>query len=73
MMKPFSFSRPTQLLIAGNVVLALIVTAELLLPARPANATAAPADSADEALPEFGNPKIAAPPIAQLVDMTDRP
>jgi hypothetical protein len=72
-MNRFALSRPTQLLIVANLVLALIVTAELLIPAQPNTANAAAADSAEAALPEFGDTRIAAPPISQLVDMMDRP
>ena len=73
MMKRFSLARPTQLLIAANIVLALIVTAELLLPAQPGTANAADAAGAAATLPEFGDTRIAAPPIAQLANMTERP
>ena len=73
MMNRFSLSRPTQLLIAANIVFGLIITAELLLPAQAGTANAATADSAAAALPEFGDTRIAAPPMAQLVDMMERP
>jgi hypothetical protein len=69
----FSLSRPTQLLIAANAFLALIVSAELLLPAQPGTANAASSNDADVTLPDFGDTRIAAPPMAQLVDMTERP
>jgi len=72
MNKP-GLSRPTQLLIAGNVALALILAVELLLPSQQgtANATATNDDSA--MLPDFGNTSVVAPPIAQFVDMMERP
>jgi hypothetical protein len=73
MMKKLDLKRPTRLLIAGNLVLGLIVTAELLVPAQPRTANAAPAGDNNVALPEFGNTSIAAPPISQLVDMMERP
>jgi hypothetical protein len=68
-----ALSRPTRLLIAANAVLALIVSAELLLPAQPGTANAAAADGAGVTLPDFGDTRIAARPMAQLVDMTERP
>jgi hypothetical protein len=72
-MKHFSLSRPTQLLIAANLLLGLVVVAELLLPAQPGTANAASAADDNVSLPEFGNTTIAAPPVSQLVDMMERP
>lgn len=72
-MNGFSLSRPTQLLIAANLVVALIVTAELLVPAQPGTANAAAAEGAAATLPEFADARIAAPPLGQLVDMMERP
>ena len=68
-----SLSRPTQLLIAANAVLAVTVAAELLLPAQPGAANAAAAGNGDAALPEFGDTTISAPPMTQFVDMMERP
>jgi hypothetical protein len=68
-----ALSRPTQLLIAANVILTLIISSELLLPAQPGIANAASADSDNVTLPDFGDTTIAAPPISQLVDMMERP
>ena len=73
MMKRFSLSRPTQLLIAANLLLGLVVVAELLLPAQPGTANAAVASDENVTLPDFGDTTIAAPPISQLVDMLERP
>lgn len=73
MKKGFRLSRPTQLLIVANVVLALIVAAQLLLPAQPFAANAATASEHNLTLPDFGDTTIAAPPIGQLVDMMERP
>ena len=72
-MKKPDLNRPTQLLIAGNLVLGLIVAAELLVPAQPGTANAAPAGDSSAALPDFGDTTITAPPISQLVDMMERP
>jgi general secretion pathway protein N len=68
-----SLTRPTRLLIGANVVLAMIVTAELLLPAQPGAANAAAAGDAEATLPEFGDTTIAAPPVSQLANMVERP
>jgi hypothetical protein len=73
MMKKLDLKRPTRLLIAGNLVLGLIVAAELLVPAQPGAANAAPAGDSSVTLPDFGDTTIAAPPISQLVDMMERP
>jgi hypothetical protein len=68
-----ALSRPTQLLIAANAVFAVMVSAELLLPAQPGAANAATARNGDAALPEFGDTTIAAAPMTQFVDMMERP
>ena len=73
MTKAIRISRPTRILIAANAALAMIVAAELLLPAQPGAANAAAASDSKAALPEFGDTTIAAPPFSQLVDMTERP
>ena len=72
-MKKINLRRPTQILIAANLVLASIVAAELLVPAQPGTANAAPAGDSSAALPDFGDTTIAAVPISQLVDMMERP
>ena len=68
-----TISRPTRLLIAGNVAVALIISAQLLLPAQQGAANAAEAGDHNATLPDFGDTRIAAPPIGQLVDMMERP
>ena len=73
MMKQLSLSRSTQLLIAGNLMLALIVSTQLLLPAQSGTANAAVSADDEATLPEFGSTSIAAPPIGQYVDMLERP
>jgi hypothetical protein len=72
-MNRITISRQTQLLIGANLMLALIVSAEMLLPARSGTADAAVTDDGNVALPEFGDTTIVAPPISQLVDMMERP
>jgi hypothetical protein len=68
-----NLSRPTRWLIAANVILALTVSAELLLPAQPGTANAATAGEVAAAVPEFGSAGVVAPPFSQLVDMMERP
>lgn len=72
-MNRLALSRPTQLLIAANLALALIISAELLLPTQPGAANAAATEGTATRLPEFGDTRIAAPPFSQLVDMMERP
>jgi hypothetical protein len=72
-MNKLTLSRPTQLLIAGNLALVLIVTGELLLPSQPGTANAAATKDDNMTLPDFGNTRVVAPPIAQFVDMMERP
>lgn len=73
MIKGLSLGRPTQLLIAANLLMGLVVSAQLLLPAQPGAANAATTDGDQAALPEFGDTGVPAPPMAQLVDMMERP
>jgi hypothetical protein len=67
------FTRPTQLLIATNLVVAAIVAAEILLPVQPATAHAAATSSSAATLPDFGDTGIDAPSLSQLVDLLERP
>lgn len=73
MKKAISLSRPTQLLIAANFAMALVVSAQLLFPAQMRIANAETASDSQATLPDFGDTTIAAPPISQFVDMTERP
>ena len=68
-----TLSRATQLLVAGNLALAFIVAGELLLPSSPGTAHAEATKDNAVALPDFGNTRVVAPPIAQFVDMMERP
>ncbi len=72
-MNKLRISRPTQLLIAANLVLAIAVSAEVLSPAQPASALAAVANGDPVSLPEFTNTTIDAPSLSQLVDLLERP
>ena len=68
-----NLGRPTRWLLAANAILALTVSAQVLLPAQPGTAIAATAGELAAAVPEFGSATVAAPPMSQLVDMTERP
>ena len=73
MMNRLSLSRPTQLLVTGNLLLVLVVALQLVLHAQPGTANAAVRADDGATLPEFGNTSIPAPPIGQFVDMLERP
>ena len=69
----FRMSRSTRALIAANVLLAAIVTAELLYSPQ-SSATTQEAGSAGEAkLPAFTDARLTPPPVSQFVDMLERP
>lgn len=72
-MSKLRIGRPTQLLIAANLVVAIAVVAELLLPARPATAHEGAASGESVALPEFTSTTLDAPSLSQLVDLMERP
>ena len=66
-------SRATGILVGANVLMALVVSAQLLLPAQPSIAAAAATDDSEATLPDFGDTTITAPPVSQFVDMAERP
>lgn len=66
-------SRLTQMLITANLVLALVVAAQLLSPAQPAAAHAAAVSADPVKLPDFADATLVAPTISQLVDLMERP
>lgn len=66
-------SRTTQLLLAANAVLAIVIAAELVFPAQPALADDAANTGPVAELPDFGDAVLAAPPLAQFADMLERP
>lgn len=72
-MSKLRISRPTQLLIAANLVVAIAVVTELLLPARPATAHEGVANGDSVTLPEFTSATLDAPSLSQLVDLMERP
>jgi hypothetical protein len=74
MSAPLRIRRSTQVLLAANLVLALVVTMQLAHTSQPPGAAAGSAQaSATAVLPDFGSARLAPPPLAQLVDMVERP
>jgi hypothetical protein len=69
----FRLSRPTQRLIAANLALALVVAAEMLLPAQRTTAHATGVATDPVKMPEFAVATLDAPALSQLVDLMDRP
>ena len=66
-------SRPTLALIGANLLVALIVAAQLLYPSRAVSAIDTPPNDGSAALPDFGDTTLNQPRFADLVDMVDRP
>jgi len=66
-------SRPTQALLAANVVLGLVLTLQLSFPAAPAADISVQLQDDETALPEFGSEALSPPALADLDDMLERP
>jgi len=66
-------SRPTQALLAANVVLGLVLTLQLSFPAAPAADISVQLQDNETALPEFGSEALSPPALADLDDMLERP
>jgi len=69
----YRISRSTQALVAANMVVALLVTLQLLYPATASVVSDAPPDSNAAALPDFGDTGLNPPVMGQFVDMVERP
>ena len=67
------FSRPTQVLLAANVILGLVVTLQLSFPAGPSAAGIKGLPDDEASLPEFGSAALTPPALADLDDMLERP
>ena len=66
-------SRPTLALACANLLVALVVMAQLLYPANAGTAVdVVPADN-DATLPDFGDTRVSQPRMADLAEMLDRP
>lgn len=72
-MRSYRISRSTQVLVAANMALALLVTLQLLYPPAAGMAIDTPADSEAATLPDFGDTSLSPPAISQFVDMFERP
>ena len=66
-------SRPTQMLIAVNVVLSLVIALQLVYPTKPNLADADAMQGSAATMPEFGDVSLSPPRMAELADMLDRP
>jgi len=72
-MRITQINRPTQLLVAANVVLLLIIAVQILYPAKPAAAESHALQDSAAILPEFGDVSLSPPGMADLADMLGRP
>ncbi len=73
MIRTWQISRPTQMLIAANVVLSLVIALQLVYPTKPNLADADAAQGSAATMPEFGDVSLSPPGMAELADMLDRP
>ena len=72
-MRFFRISRPTQALLAANVVVALLITFQLMYPATASQAVDMPADDEAAVLPDFGEGNVNPPALGYFADMLERP
>ena len=72
-MRFFRISRPTQALLAANVVVALLITFQLMYPATASQAVDMPADDKAAVLPDFGDGNVNSPGLGYYADMLERP
>jgi len=72
-MRIAQISRPTQILVAANVVLLLVIAVQILFPAKPAAAESDTLQDSAAILPEFGDVSLSPPRMANLADMLGRP
>ena len=72
-MRTFRISRPTQALLAANVLVALIIAFQLMYPATASQAVDMPPGDGAAVLPDFGDSKVNPPALGYYVDMLERP
>jgi hypothetical protein len=72
-MKNFRISRPTQALLAANVLVALLIAFQLMYPATASQAIDMPSDQEAASLPDFGDGNVSPPALSYYVDMLERP
>ena len=65
--------KPTQALLATNVILGLVVALQLSFPAAPAADETAELPDSEASLPEFGSAALNPPHLSELVAMLERP
>ena len=72
-MRNFRISRPTQALLAANVLVALIIAFQLMYPATASQSVDRPDDDGAAVLPDFGDGNVSPPALGYYVDMLERP
>ena len=72
-MRRFRISRPTQALLAANVLVALLIAFQLMYPATASQAIDIPAGDDAAVLPDFGDGNANPPALSYYVDMLERP
>ena len=72
-MRNFRISRPTQALLAANVLVALLIAFQTMNPATAKQAIDMPSDDEAASLPDFGDAKLRPPAASHFVDMIERP
>lgn len=65
--------RSTQMLLAANLVVALVVALQIMQTVQPPASVGSARDGSTAILPDFGNSRLAPPPLSQFVDMAERP
>lgn len=73
MSAPLRIRRSTQVLMAANLVIALVVALQLSQTPQPPGSFGSEHDSTSTILPDFGSARLAPPPLSQFVDMVERP
>ena len=72
-MRSFRISRPTQALLGANVVVALLITVQLMYPVNATQVVDSSADDEAAVLPDFGDGNVNPPALGYYVDMVERP
>jgi hypothetical protein len=72
-MRNFRISRPTQALLAANVLVALVIAFQLTYPATASQAIDTPVEDTAASLPDFGDGNVNPPGLGYYADMLERP
>lgn len=73
MKQAIHLGRPTQALVAANLLVCMVIALQLVFPALPSPQPASAKAESGAALPEFGNTKLNPPTVSELVNMVERP